>query len=57
MSERQDTGESRLLSLRGHQTVDADGAIHPLFLMLQHDIAGIEEALATILVKPLPDVP
>lgn len=35
-------------SLRGHQTMDVDGAFDLVFDKLQGDIAGMEEALATI---------
>lgn len=35
-------------SLRGHQTMDVNGAFHLVFHKLQGDIASMEEALATI---------
>jgi hypothetical protein len=44
----QKTEEQRVSSLRGHQTMDVDGAICLVFQKLQNDIADMEEALATI---------
>jgi len=38
----------RVVALRGHQTVDVDGAFLLVFQKLQDSIADMEEALATI---------
>ncbi|WP_431033565.1 hypothetical protein [Pseudomonas yamanorum] len=46
--ELQSTEQRQAISLRGHQTVDEDEAVHLLFEKLQDDIASIEEALAVI---------
>ena len=48
VSELHETEVNAVSTLRGHQTVDVHGAIHLLFLKVQDDIAGLEEALATI---------
>nr|WP_314533529.1 hypothetical protein [uncultured Pseudomonas sp.] len=48
VSELHDTEVNSVNTLRGHQTVDVDGAIQLLFLKVQDDISGLEEALATI---------
>jgi hypothetical protein len=39
---------ARVHTLRGHQTVDVNEAVHLSFLKLQDDIAGMEEVLASI---------
>lgn len=39
---------TRVHTLRGHQTVDVNEAVHLSFLKLQEDIASIEEVLASI---------
>ena len=44
----QEIEENKVHSLRGHQTVDVDGAFHLVFQKLQDDIASMEEAIATI---------
>ena len=48
VSELHDTEVNSVNTLRGHQTVDVDGAIQLLFSKVQDDISGLEEALATI---------
>lgn len=48
VSDLQDTEQSRVITLRGDQIVDVDGAIVLLFSKLQDDIASMEEALAAI---------
>ncbi len=40
--------DERVGTLRGHQTVDVDGAFLLVFQNLQDNIANMEEALATI---------
>ncbi|OLY72259.1 hypothetical protein AU074_13875 [Pseudomonas sp. ATCC PTA-122608] len=40
--------EKEVISLRGAQTVDVDGAVHLSFMKLQDQIAAMEETLATI---------
>lgn len=40
--------DERVGTLRGHQTVDVDGAFLLVFQKLQDNIADMEEALATI---------
>jgi hypothetical protein len=40
--------EERAGSLRGHQTVDVDGAFRLVFQKLQDEIASMEETLATL---------
>lgn len=40
--------DERVGMLRGHQTVDVDGAFLLVFQKLQDNIADMEEALATI---------
>ena len=44
----QSTEEAQVVSLRGQQTVDAEGAICLSFLKLQEQIASMEETLAAI---------
>ncbi|MBN2978740.1 hypothetical protein BFW88_18700 [Pseudomonas fluorescens] len=44
----QQTEAERVDSLRGHQTVDVDGAFLLIFQKLQGHIGSMEEALATI---------
>lgn len=48
--------QDRAGSLRGHQTVDVDGAFHLGFQKLQDEIASMEETLAT-LAEATGDVP
>jgi len=43
-----DDEESHVVTLEGHQTVDAKEAIHLSFAKLQDQIASMEETLATI---------
>lgn len=43
-----ETVESEVESLRGSQTVDAEGAVHLSFIKLQDQIAAMEETLASI---------
>lgn len=40
--------EKEVVSLRGAQTADVDGAVHLSFMKLQDQIAEMEETLATI---------
>jgi len=40
--------EFQVVSLRGAQSVDVDGALHLSFRKLEDQIAGIEETLAAI---------
>ncbi|WP_426619600.1 hypothetical protein ACP3TY_07330 [Pseudomonas rustica] len=40
--------DERVGALRGHQTVDVDGALLLVFHKLQDSIANMEEALVTI---------
>ncbi|MDQ0654194.1 hypothetical protein [Pseudomonas cedrina] len=40
--------EERAGSLRGHQTVDVDGAFRLVFQKLQNEITRMEETLATL---------
>ena len=42
------TEEEKAGSLRGHQTMDVEGAFHLVFQKLQNNIASMEEAIATI---------
>lgn len=44
----QQTENERAGSLRGHQTMDVDGAFLLVFQKLQDNIASMEEALATL---------
>lgn len=48
VGELQQIEESRVRSLRGHQTVAVDEAVHLSFLKLKNDIADIGEVLASI---------
>lgn len=44
----QQTENEREASLRGHQTMDVDGAFLLVFQKLKDNIASMEEALATL---------
>lgn len=48
VSELQETERRGVDALRGHQTMDVDGAFNLVFEKLQDNIASMEEALATI---------
>lgn len=48
VSELQETERRGVDALRGHQTMDVDGAFDLVFEKLQDNIASMEEALATI---------
>lgn len=48
MNNLQQTENERAGSLRGHQTMDVDGAFLLVFQKLQDNIASMEEALATL---------
>lgn len=48
IAELEDNETSQVSSLRGHQTVDVEGAVHLSFMTLQKAIAKIEETLAAM---------